>query len=306
MSLQSNQLQADIIKWQEYLLSERGYSNHTIISYTHDIEDFIGFIKSHEGREPILDDIIKMDIHTIRSWLSMRKTSDYAASSISRALSGIKSFYKFIYQVTGESNHGVLSMRSPKKAQIIPKALSFSDVMLAINSSHEFEKNDWLAMRDKALLVLIYASGLRISEALAICKKDLNNDYLVIKGKGGKERIIPLLSDAYTTINQYLAIVPFPIDSTAPIFRGERGNVLSTGVFSRQLIKLRRSIGLPEHTSAHAFRHSFATHLLENGADLRSIQELLGHSDLSTTQRYTKVNMEHLSKSYKAAHPFSE
>jgi len=303
MSLQSNRLQADIIKWEEYLRSERGYSNHTIISYLHDMKDFMSFIKIHEGHEPGLDDIIKMDIHTIRSWLSMRKTSDYAASSSSRALSGIKSFYKFIYQVTGEANHGVFAMRSPKKVQIIPKALSFNEVMLAINSD-EFKKNDWLAMRDKALLVLIYASGLRISEALAICKKDLNNDYLVVQGKGGKERIVPLLPDAHIRINQYLDLLPFPLDSNAPIFRGEKGRVLSTGVFSRQLIKLRRIVGLPEHTSAHAFRHSFATHLLENGADLRSIQELLGHSDLSTTQRYTKVNMEHLSKSYKAAHPF--
>ena len=298
-------LQSDIIKWQEYLRSERGYSKHTIISYLHDLEDFLGFIKTHEGKDPLLDDIIKIDIHTVRSWLSMRSTSDYAASSSSRALSGVKSFYKFIYQVTGDANHGVLSMRSPKKAQIIPKALSFEDVMLVINSSKDFEKNDWLAMRDKALLILLYATGLRISEALALCSKDLNNDYLVIKGKGGKERIVPLIPDANAIIQQYLSILPFAIDATDPMFRGEKGRILSTGVFSRQLIKLRRNIGLPEHTSAHSFRHSFATHLLENGADLRSIQELLGHSDLSTTQRYTKVNMEHLSKSYKAAHPFS-
>ena len=298
-------LQSDITKWQEYLRSERGFSNHTIISYVHDMEDFVDFIKNHEGEEPTLDDIIKTDIHTVRSWLSMRKNEDYAASSSARSLSGIKSFYKFIYQVTNQANHAVLAMRSPKKAQVIPKALSFKDVMLAINSSPEFEKNDWLAIRDKALLMLIYACGLRISEALAICKKDLNSDYLVIKGKGNKERIVSMLGEAISAINQYLELLPFQIDNAEPIFRGEKGHVLSTGVFSRQLIKLRRSIGLPEHTSAHAFRHSFATHLLENGADLRSIQELLGHSDLSTTQRYTKVNIEHLAKSYKAAHPFA-
>ena len=297
-------VQSDIIKWQEYLRSERGFSNHTIISYTHDMVDFVNFIKNHEGKDPNLDDIINTDIHTVRSWLSMRKSDDYAASSSARSLSGVKSFYKFIYQVTNQSNNAILAMRSPKKSQVIPKALSFDNVMLAINSSPEFEKKDWLAIRDKALIMLIYASGLRISEALALCKKDLNSDYFVIKGKGGKERVVPVLSEALSIINQYLALLPFHIESTEPIFRGEKGNVLSTGVFSRQLIKLRRSIGLPEHTSAHAFRHSFATHLLENGADLRSIQELLGHSDLSTTQRYTKVNIEHLAKSYKAAHPF--
>ena len=297
-------LKSDIIKWQEYLRAERGYSKHTLISYLHDFEDFISFVKNHIGSEPSLDDIVKADIHTLRSWLSSRKNDDYASSSSSRALSGVKSFYRFIYQVTGEANNAVLAMHSPKKAQVIPKSLSFDDVMLAINSSPEFEKNDWLALRDKALITLIYAAGLRISEALSICKNSLNSDYLVIKGKGNKERIVPLLADAKAEIDKYLEILPFDICDEDPIFRGEMGKVLSTGVFSRQLIKLRRSIGLPEHTSAHAFRHSFATHLLENGADLRSIQELLGHSDLSTTQRYTKVNMDHLTRSYKAAHPF--
>lgn len=297
-------LKTDIIKWQEYLSHERGYSKHTIISYLHDLEDFMNFARNHHGSELSLADIIKIDTQIIRSWLSARKNDDYAASSSSRALSGVKSFYRFIYQVTGEANNAVLTMRSPKKAQIIPKALSFEDVCLAINSSIEFEKNDWLSLRDKALLTLIYAAGLRISEALALCRNSLNSDYLVIKGKGNKERIVPLLSEAKEAVDKYLQVLPFEVGNNDPIFRGEMGKVLSTGVSSRQLIKLRRSIGLPEHTSAHSFRHSFATHLLENGADLRSIQELLGHSDLSTTQRYTKVNMDHLTKSYKAAHPF--
>ena len=297
-------LESDIIKWQKYLRNERGYASHTIISYLHDIEDFVNFIKKHKNKNPDLDDIINTDIHIMRSWLSMRKSADYAASSSARSLSGVKSFYKFIYQVTSKANHAILAMRSPKKAQILPKALSFENVMLAINSSPEFEKNDWLAMRDKSLLMLIYAAGLRISEALGICRKDLSSDYLVIKGKGQKERIVPLLDGALSTINQYLALLPFPINQDESIFRGEKGGALSAAVFSRQLIKLRRNLGLPEHTSAHAFRHSFATHLLENGADLRSIQELLGHSDLSTTQRYTKVNIDHLTKSYKSAHPF--
>lgn len=297
-------LQSYVVKWQDYLSSERGFSRNTIVSYVHDIQDFIGFIKTHEGVQPTIDDIFKTDIHTVRSWLSMRKNKDYSPSSSARSLSGVKSFYKFIYQITNRANYAILGMRSPKKTQIIPKALSFNDVMLAINSSPEFEKSDWVAMRDKALLMVIYACGLRISEALGISKKDLNSDYLVIKGKGGKERIVPMLRDASLVITQYLDLLPFKLENTEPIFRGKKGYVLSTGVFSRQLIKLRRNLGLPEHMSAHAFRHSFATHLLENGADLRSIQELLGHSDLSTTQRYTKVNIEHLVKSYKSAHPF--
>jgi integrase/recombinase XerC len=149
--------------------------------------------------------------------------------------------------------------------------------------------------------MLIYASGLRISEALSITQNHLKSEYIIIKGKAAKERMVPWIEEAKIAIMNYLAKLPFALDNGEPIFRGEKGKVLSTGVFSRQLISLRRSLGLPEHTSAHAFRHSFATHLLESGADLRSIQELLGHSDLSATQRYTKVNIEHLTKSYNKA-----
>lgn len=298
-------LELDIIKWQEYLRMERGFADNTVISYKNDLEDFIAFVKSYESKNPNLDDIIFADINTVRGWLSSRKNDNYASSSSARALSGIKSFYKFIYQISGNANQAVLSMRSPKKTQVIPKALSFDDVMSAIDSASEFEKNDWLASRDKALLMLLYSAGLRISEALSLRKKDLASDHVVILGKGKKERIVPLLDKARHSLEKYLELLPFAVSNDAPIFRGEKGGVLATGVFSRQLIKLRRSIGLPEYTSAHAFRHSFATHLLENGADLRSIQELLGHRDLSTTQRYTKVNIDHLSKSYKTSHPFS-
>ncbi len=294
-----------INKWLEYLRHERGYSAHTIVSYRHDIESFIAFVRGYIGAEVTIAELGKLDLQTVRSWLSSRKMSNFAASSSGRSLSGVKSFYKFIYQVTGNANHAVIGSRSPKKGKTLPKALSFEEVMLAINSAHEFEKSDWLALRDKALMMLIYAAGLRISESLSITKSHLGNDYIVMKGKGGKERIVPWIDDAKAAVMEYLDIVPFDIEAGESIFRGAKGNVLSTGVFSRQLIKLRRSLGLPEHLSAHAFRHSFATHLLERGADLRSIQELLGHSDLSTTQKYTKVNIDHLTRVYNKSHPLS-
>ena len=299
-------MQEMIKSWLEYLRHERGYSEHTITSYGHDIGDFIVFIRNHTSFDPSIDDLIQIDIQTLRSWLSSKKISNYSASSVGRSLSGVKSFYRFLHQMTGLTNHAILAINSPKKSKPIPKALSFDEVMLAIHSAEDLTKSGWLGMRDKALILLLYASGLRISEALSLTKKDLTGEYIVVKGKGGKERLVPWLIEAKNAINDYLSNIPFEITESEPVFLGEKGKVLGTGVFSRQLIKLRRSFGLPEHTAAHAMRHSFATHLLERGADLRSIQELLGHSDLSTTQRYTKVNLDHLSKSYNNAHPFTK
>jgi len=291
-----------IEKWIEYLRHERGYSEHTLISYRHDMEEFISFIHEYNAAPVQLCDIIGADIQLMRSWLSKRKNSNFSNASNGRALSGIKSFYKFTYQVTGSANHSVMNMRSPKKAKSLPKSLSFEEVMRAINSTEwTMNENNWVSLRDKALLMLIYASGLRISEALSITNNHIKSDYILIKGKGGKERVIPLIDEAKRIIKEYLAVMPFELEDNEPMFRGEKGKILSAGVFSRRLIDLRRLLGLPEYTSAHAFRHSFATHLLENGADLRSIQELLGHSDLSATQRYTKVNIEHLTKSYNKA-----
>ncbi len=289
-----------ILKWLEYLRVERGYSEHTITSYHHDIEEFILFLREYNAGSISMEDIMKIDLQTIRSWLSKRKNSHFSNSSNSRSLSGVKSFYRFIHQVTGITNHAVMNIKSPKKSKPLPKSLSYEEVMRAIGTITP-DDSDWLSLRDKSLLTLIYAAGLRISEALSITRNHLKSDYILIKGKGSKERMVPWIEDAKIAIINYLAVLPYVLEDNDPIFRGAKGKVLSTGVFSRQLIELRRSLGLPEHTSAHAFRHSFATHLLESGADLRSIQELLGHSDLSATQRYTKVNIEHLTKSYNKA-----
>lgn len=287
-----------IEKWIEYLTHEKGYSKHTIISYKHDIEDYILFLTEYFEEKPSFDEVCNIDLQTLRSYLSKRKIKNFLNSSSSRTLSGIKNFYRFIYQVTNISNDAIINIKSPKKQQNIPKALSFSEVMLAINSRPE---DNWISIRDKALLMLIYGTGMRISEALSITKKHLQGEYILIKGKGSKERMIPLIDEAKSLANKYLENMPHELEDDDPIFRGEKGGILSTGVFSRRLIDLRRSLGLPEHLSAHSFRHSYATHLLENGADLRSIQELLGHSDLTSTQRYTKVNLDHLIKSYNKA-----
>lgn len=301
-----NQLDEIVNNWLEYLKHEKGYSNHTIESYNHDFKDFTVFLEEFLGKKPNLEDYIRADLMSIRSWLSKRKMSKFANSSSARSLSGIKNFYRFLSQVTGQKNNAIDNVKSPKKPQQIPKALSFSEVMSAINNANFDEKDEWVNLRDKALLMLIYASGMRISEALSITKSHIKGEYILIKGKGSKERMIPWIDEARKSLTSYIESLPFEIADNEPIFRGEKGGVLASAVFSRKLVNLRRSIGLPEHASAHAFRHSFATHLLENGADLRSIQELLGHSDLSATQRYTKVNLEHLIGSYNKALPIKD
>lgn len=287
--------------WLKYLSLERRYSNHTIDAYRNDLDDFLSFIKKYSDGS--LDETVSnADLRLIRSWLSYRSSSNYSASSSSRALSSIKNFYKFLHLSGVNINSAIFTAKGLKKTKPLPKALSLTDTMLSINSIEEIDTTNWIALRDKALLFLIYASGLRISEALSITKNHLIGDYIKITGKGGVERQIPWILEAKIAIEQYIKFVPYDIN-LGPVFLGEQGKPLQQALFRRKLIKLRRSLGLPEHLTPHAFRHSFATHLLENGADLRSIQELLGHKSLSTTQRYTKVNIKHLSDAYKTAHP---
>jgi integrase/recombinase XerC len=298
---------ADIIeKWQEYLAIQKKYSPHTITSYCHDLEHFLHFITYYNAQAINLDLVISIDIRSIRSWLAKRVQDNYIASSNARALSSVKNFYKFLEKTYRINNHVIFSVKNPKRATRLPKALSKQDTISAITYICDINVTTWIECRNQALLILLYASGLRISEALSITKKHLQNlDFIKILGKGGKERIVPWIEQTRTLINHYLTLLPYTIEDDEPIFRGERGNILQAAIFSRILIKLRRYYGLPEYLSAHAFRHSFATHLLENGADLRSIQQLLGHSNLSTTQGYIKVNLTYLEKIYDQSHPMA-
>jgi integrase/recombinase XerC len=253
-----------------------------------------------------LDDIFNITIRTIRSWLAKRKINKFSNSSTLRALSSIKNFYKFLYLETGTMNDIIFSISGPKKTNLLPKALSKDNTEYAINNIANFSKEQWIAKRDVAILTLIYGSGLRISEILSITKKHLKEEIIRIVGKGKKERIVPWIDYVKNSINDYLNCIPYEIEENSPVFLGKNGKKLQAPVFRRQLTKLRRALGLPESTTPHTFRHNFATDLLENGADLRSIQELLGHKNLSTTQNYTKVNFQHLYNSYISAHPLAK
>lgn len=294
-----------IAQWLNYLTKERGYSPHTIEAYNNDIKAYITFLCNYNASNPSLDDLLKADLRLIRSFLAYRKIDDYSNTSSARTLSGIKSFYKFLHYSTGKTSNVVFSARSPKKSKPLPKALTKDDTFISLNHIENFAKDDWQGLRDKALLLLIYASGMRISEALSITKAQLRDDHIRIIGKGNKERLIPWIPAAKALVEQYLQQIPYDIEDKA-IFLSEQGKLLARATFAKQLRNMRRSMGLPEYLTPHAFRHSFATHLLENGADLKAIQELLGHASLSTTQRYTKVDLNRLSNVYKKAHPLEQ
>lgn len=298
----------EILKeWQDHL-QRKGMSNNTIISYTNDLNNFCDFLRDHKNKvdftilEFNLVEFNSVEFKDIRSWLSYRNGKGFDPASSNRAISALKNFYRFLEKYYGNSDSKILSFKNIKRVKNLPRALTVEAIKHILDC---YTENDWIDFRDKALIMLLYCTGLRISEALSITKSNIVKDYIKVLGKGGKERILPILSQALDSINLYLERLPFAINNSEPIFKGKSGKNLSSQVFGRILIKLRRKYMLPEYTTPHALRHSFATHLLQNNADLRSIQELLGHKSLSTTQRYTKVDLHDLLSSYNDSHPLA-
>lgn len=305
-------MQNIVANWKSYLKNQRQFSDNTLDAYYNDIENFFSFLSSYSDQEADLNQLSNLDAQTIRSWLSFRVQGNYSSRSNSRALSSLKNFYKYLEKNHGVSCHVLHIIKSPKKPKSLPKALPEEDVMLSIDSLGDAGSSmsiepEWVLLRNKALLTLIYATGMRISEALSITKSHVSNpEYIKIKGKGDKERIIPWIEASRSMVLKYLESLPFDLKDSSPIFRGVKGGVLQRAVFNKVLMKLRRQLGLPEYLSSHAFRHSFATALLESGSDLRVVQDLLGHKSLSTTQIYTKINSRRLIDVYDKAHPGSK
>lgn len=292
-------------KWQEYLSKEKNFSEHTYAAYLTDLQQFLSFIQEYQGENCSINILAKLTIKDFRSWLTQRKKDNFANSSTARAIAAVKNFYRYLIRFHNFTNKAIFSLRTPKIQEILPKALNIEQANNALNMIEEVASEPWIAKRDEALLYLIYGCGLRISEALAVKVSELGSDTLRIIGKGNKERIVPVLPQVLGLIKEYLAVCPYNIKNDEFVFIGKNGKALDPGVFQRQIRKLRRTLNLPESTTPHAFRHSFATHILSNGGDLKSIQELLGHQDLTTTQRYTKIDPTHLLNIYKKSHPFS-
>lgn len=287
-----------IHKWQKWLENERRYSKHTLDAYFRDLSEFLRFFE-----KPLdIKDLGKLDVRDFRSFLSYRSAKHIEKSSIAREISTIRNFFKWLDTNDMVKNSAISIISSPRKAKILPKAMEVDDTFKFLEESEFFAKNSWQGLRDKAIFTLLYGCGLRISEALSLNLGDFSNDdFLRIKGKGNKTRIVPLLPVIIENIKAYLAECPYELKNGDALFLGARGERLSPRIIQRQMQKIRAYLGLADNLTPHALRHSFATHLLAEGTDLRSIQELLGHASLTTTQRYTDVQIEKLHKEYDKA-----
>ena len=297
-------LQDALYKWDDYLVHEKQVSKHTLRAYSGDVGHFIDFLNGHLGKNPCLDDLSEVSLRDFRAWMSRKAMDGTSNASRARSLSGIKNFLTWLDKQGILHNAAITAVRSPKLPHKLPRPIHETQALDLINQAGLNEKQDWIGMRNTALFMLLYGCGLRIDEALSLKISDMPRDgFLRVVGKGNKERQVPAMDLVEKALKDYLDECPFPDGKDRAIFLGARGKQLNQGVAQKAMRDLRGSLGLPENATPHAFRHSFATHLLQNGANLREIQELLGHSSLSTTQRYTEVNAEEMLNTYKSAHP---
>ena len=299
-------LRSLINRWQNWLLKERLYSEHTLDAYSRDLAIFLQKIKS--GNNISLDELVSLEVHDFRKFLSLRAAQYINKSSMGRELSAIKSFFKWLDMNDIAKNPAISVISSPRKPKILPKALDEEDTFNLLDESESVATCKWQGLRDKAILTLLYGCGLRISEALSLNIGDITaqSEFLRVKGKGNKERIVPLLPVIWQNIAAYLTESPYKLSVGEPLFVGARGERISPRIVQRQVQKLRGRLGLSDNLTPHALRHSFSTQLLASGVDLRSIQELLGHSSLITTQRYTDVQTETMQREYHKAHPLEK
>ena len=297
----------DIInEFIEYLVGTKNYSEHTATAYETDIREFITFLANFIGGNVELADMARADTICFRAYLADRGRRGLAHKSTARALSSLRGFYKYLAKHHNIKNDAIGLISSPKVPRKLSKAIDPSDVANMKTAILDTEGDDpWIAARDWALVTLIFGCGLRISEALSLKNVDVSArpDVLRILGKGNKERIVPVLPAVYDAIEKYVAIRPFGNAPTDELFRSVRGLPMSPRMAEKVIEKIRNYLQLPDYVTPHALRHTFATALLAGGADLRSLQELLGHASLSTTQLYTKVNMAEISNIYMHAHP---
>lgn len=286
-------------KWQKWLQDERRYSKHTLDAYFRDLAQFFDFFDSPMK----IRELGSLEVRDFRRYLSYLAAEKFEnKSSIARKISTLKNFFKWLDNNDYVKNSAITVISSPRRNKVLPKAMEVDDTFKFLKESEFWEKKSWQGLRDKAIFTLLYGCGLRISEALSLNTGDIhNNNFLRIKGKGNKERIVPLLPVVIENIKAYLTECPYELKNGDALFLGARGERLSPRIIQRQMQKIRAYLGLADNLTPHALRHSFATHLLAEGTDLRSIQELLGHASLTTTQRYTDVQTEMLHKEYDKA-----
>ena len=300
-----NDLRDAVLGWLSHLQSERGQSAATLEAYARDLRQFLRFLKHHLGHPPCLSDLAKLDAKTVRAFLAYRRKQGAVSRSLSRSLSALRMFFRWMEREDTIKNRAVQQIALPKIPHSVPKPLNVEAAQAVVSPGMSADL-DWITARDTAVMMLLYGCGLRISEALSLTLRTapLNGrDVMHITGKGGKERMVPALAIVSDAIERYIRLCPYKLEASGPLFLGARGGSLSPRLIQLAMEKLRGDLGLPDTATPHALRHSFATHLLSAGADLRQIQELLGHASLSTTQIYTEVDRDRLLSVYDAAHP---
>ena len=293
--------------WIDNLSNIRDLSENTVISYKNDIQKFLAFLETHLDSLPNISHLKKLEISDFRSFLSYQRSNGINSNSIARNISSLKSFFNHLIKENVIESSAISSLKSPKLKKSLPRPIDSKLAIEVIRCAETIENEKWIGLRNKSILMLLYGCGLRISEALNLNYDDIDNeDHILIKGKGDKERIVPMMEYIKKGIMDYIAECPKEIRAEDPLFIGKRMNRLSPRIIQYALEKIRNSLSLPETATPHALRHSFATHLLDSGGDLRTIQELLGHSSLSTTQKYTKVETKKLYEAYSKSHPLAK
>jgi integrase/recombinase XerC len=299
----------EMTRWLSHLRAERRLSPKTLEAYARDVRQCLVFLGEHWGALVTLARFASLEASDIRAFMAMRRAGDIGSRSLMRTLAGLRSFGRFLEQ-EGKGKVGALSaIRAPKVGKSLPKPLPMAAAKrLADADERAGETRDpWIWARDAAVMALLYGSGLRISEALGLKRREIpkpgEGDVLVVTGKGNKTRMVPVLQNVLALVQDYVAMCPHPLPPEGPMFVGARGGPLKARIIQLTMERLRGALGLPDSATPHALRHSFATHLLSRGGDLRAIQELLGHASLSTTQIYTGIDTERLFEVYRSAHP---
>ena len=296
-------IRSQISAWQRELSSVRRLAANTLEAYGRDLDQFLSFLAGHTGGAVSLTTLKQLRGADIRAFMAQRRNESLGSRSLARVLSALKSFFRFLEREGVLITEALNVIRTPKLPKSLPKALTVMEARQTIATTEEMEERPWVAARDMAVLSLCYGAGLRIAEALALTQGDLEGASLRVTGKGGRIRLVPLIAAVRKSIELYIELSPFKSWPEEPLFRGVKGGVLSPRLIQLRVAQLRGALGLPQSATPHALRHSFATHLLSRGGDLRAIQELLGHASLSTTQIYTAVDTDRLLESYRQAHP---
>jgi integrase/recombinase XerC len=299
----------EMTRWLSHLGAERRLSPKTLEAYARDLRQCLIFLCGHWGERVTLKRFAALEATDIRAFMAMRRADDIAGRSLMRALAGLRSFGRFLER-EGKGKVGALSaIRAPKVAKSLPKPLPMASAKRLADADERAgeDRETWILARDAAVMALLYGSGLRISEALGLTRREVprpgEGDVLIVTGKGNKTRMVPVLQNVLALVQEYASMCPYPLPAEGPIFVGARGGPLSPRIIQLAMERLRGALGLPDSATPHALRHSFATHLLSRGGDLRAIQELLGHASLSTTQIYTGIDAERLLEVYASAHP---